>query len=305
MAEATKQPKLSIGMPVFNGELFIAAALRSLLSLDYDDYEIIILDNMSTDRTEQICRRFAESNNRIRYIRDPDPCSSHEASGRLAEYATGEFFMVACDDDLWDKFFARKLMRVFETDSSVDLVYSRFNYVDSNGHIAAYLPGGVNIDRHDRPFKNFVKYLFKRSCVPLVFGIFRLEPYRRTLPFKVFDDTLWDADNHYLLSFLSTYKAHCVDERLFFYRIKDRAERAEGSTDAAMRFKTPNGAFSRLSLYWRHQLRFLSEIFGIVNGSGFSWAQKVILKLAAILSLLLMVGMAASNTWPSGGGKTA
>lgn len=293
--EKNKSPKVSIGMPVFNGERFLSTALNSLLGLDYDNYEIIILDNMSSDKTEEICLHYSRLDSRIRYIRDEDPCTSHEAALRLAKYATGDYLMLVCDDDIWDPSFLMKIMGVFEKNDSVHLVYPRFGSIDSNNKIINRSCGGICIDAHDSLFKNFFKYLFKRSCVPLVFGVFRLDSYRKTLPFKIFDNTLWDADNLYLLKFLSNYKVHCVDESLFYYREKDRFERPEGSTDALSRIKLPSGFFSFFSTYWKHQINFIDEIFVVINESSFPLPQKLALKFSAILSMFVIVGVAISN----------
>ena len=62
-------PRLSIGLPVYNGEKFLAESIESLLGQTYEDFELIISDNASTDGTADICRRYAQQDPRIRYIR--------------------------------------------------------------------------------------------------------------------------------------------------------------------------------------------------------------------------------------------
>ena len=62
-------PPLTIGLPVFNGENFLAESLNSLLARTYADFELVISDNASTDRTAEICRDYAAGDKRIRYIR--------------------------------------------------------------------------------------------------------------------------------------------------------------------------------------------------------------------------------------------
>ena len=53
-----KSPGLSIGMPVYNGELFIQRAIESILAQTFTDFELIISDNNSTDSTQEICEKF-------------------------------------------------------------------------------------------------------------------------------------------------------------------------------------------------------------------------------------------------------
>ena len=64
-------PRLSIGLPVHNGEKYLAESLESLLGQTYEDFELIISDNASTDSTAEICRHYAKQDSRIRYIAQP------------------------------------------------------------------------------------------------------------------------------------------------------------------------------------------------------------------------------------------
>ena len=61
----TSNPKLTIGMPVYNGELFIKKAIESILAQTFTDFELIISNNSSTDSTEKICQDFLNKDNRI------------------------------------------------------------------------------------------------------------------------------------------------------------------------------------------------------------------------------------------------
>ena len=62
-----KSPRVSIGMPVYNGERYIRQALDALLAQTFVDFELIISDNASTDRTQDICLDYAAKDNRIKY----------------------------------------------------------------------------------------------------------------------------------------------------------------------------------------------------------------------------------------------
>ncbi len=69
-AEATAStPRLSIGLPVFNGEKYVAASIEALLGQTRRDFELIISDNASTDSTTDICLAYARSDSRVRVIR--------------------------------------------------------------------------------------------------------------------------------------------------------------------------------------------------------------------------------------------
>ena len=92
-------PVVSIGLPVFNGEPSIRAALESLLAQTFTDFELIISDNASTDATESICREYAARDPRINYFHHEKNQGASANFQFVLDRARGEFFMwAACDD---------------------------------------------------------------------------------------------------------------------------------------------------------------------------------------------------------------
>lgn len=92
-------PKVSIGMPVYNGEKDIRGALNCLLAQTFADFELIISDNGSTDCTGAICLEYAASDSRIRYLRQPDNRGVSFNLQFVLDEAQGEYFTwAACDD---------------------------------------------------------------------------------------------------------------------------------------------------------------------------------------------------------------
>jgi glycosyltransferase involved in cell wall biosynthesis len=97
------RPAVSIGMPVYNGEIFIREALDSLLAQTFANFELIISDNTSTDATESICRNYAEQDSRVRYIRQQENRGALPNFQFVLNEARGEYFMWAACDDKWDR----------------------------------------------------------------------------------------------------------------------------------------------------------------------------------------------------------
>ena len=92
-------PAVSIGLPVYNGELSIRAAVESLLAQTFTDFELIISDNASTDATESICREYAATDPRIFYFRHQKNQGASANFQFVLDQARGEFFIwAACDD---------------------------------------------------------------------------------------------------------------------------------------------------------------------------------------------------------------
>lgn len=93
------QPTVTIGVPVYNGERYLATALDQLLEQKYADYEIVISDNGSTDRTPVIAQSYLARDRRIRYVRYDDTVDPAASFCRAAANARGRFFTWAAVDD--------------------------------------------------------------------------------------------------------------------------------------------------------------------------------------------------------------
>jgi glycosyltransferase involved in cell wall biosynthesis len=122
---------VSIGMPVFNGEQYIREALDSLLGQTFPDFELIISDNASTDRTSEICLEYAAQDQRIRYIRQPEDRGMLFNFNFVVQQARGEYFMWAACDDIWAPNWIHTLLRNMSNEC-----------VSSFGRVANIMPDG-------------------------------------------------------------------------------------------------------------------------------------------------------------------
>lgn len=101
-------------MPVYNGEPFICEALDSLLAQTFTDFELIISDNASTDRTGEICRDYAARDGRIRYVRQAENLGAYPNYEFVLNEAAGKYFMWAAADDLLKPTFIEKLVSILD-----------------------------------------------------------------------------------------------------------------------------------------------------------------------------------------------
>jgi glycosyltransferase involved in cell wall biosynthesis len=101
-------PRLSIGLPVFNGEGLLSEAIEALLGQSSKDFELIISDNASTDGTAEICHGYEEQDSRIRYIRQPRNIGMVANHNFLIGVAHGEFFKWASHDDLYARDYLQR-----------------------------------------------------------------------------------------------------------------------------------------------------------------------------------------------------
>ena len=272
------KPLVSICMPVFNAQRFLRQTLDSLLAQDYENIEIIILDNISTDDTSKICRSYAERDPRIKYLLDDIQVDVHEGHNRVARYAKGEYFIPMCDDDIYEPTYISKLMSLMDSNEEIGLVFTDFGYVDINGK--RWTKGRSRIwmnffKSSNSRFLNFVLYMFLRCPVPMVFGPYRTAIYRKALPFVHVDGTVWNVDNIFMLRLLSMTRVACIKEVLFYYRQKDRSQYIPDDLPAQL--------WKRALYYMKHQARVTLAIGDVIKSASFSVFEKAILKCYNIL----------------------
>lgn len=126
----TPVPTVSIGLPVYNGEMTLRHSIDSLLAQTFKDFELIISDNASTDSTELICIEFAKKDQRIRYVRQTENRGNLINFQFVLDESVGEYFMWAACDDFWDKNYISECMQIFFVNKDCVSVFSHFNVIN-------------------------------------------------------------------------------------------------------------------------------------------------------------------------------
>mgnify|MGYP001145251844 FL=1 len=143
-------PEVSIGLPVYNGELFLKKALESLLNQTYSNFELIISDNNSTDSTQKICQEYAKNDKRIHYVRQEKNLGAFSNFYFVLNKAKGKHFMWAAVDDYWDDDFLKK---------NLDILQRHPNVVCSISKIDTYGFSDEELDKYGINTVNYPKFL--------------------------------------------------------------------------------------------------------------------------------------------------
>lgn len=128
-----REPRLSIGLPVYNGENYLTQSVDGLLGQSYGDFELIISDNASTDGTEEICRDYAAADRRIRYLRQPRNLGASPNHNLLFHQARGELFKWASHDDLYGPDLLASCVRALDEHPDAVLAHTDMAVVDESG----------------------------------------------------------------------------------------------------------------------------------------------------------------------------
>ena len=131
----------SIGLPVYNGAPFLAQAIESVLAQTLGDFELVISDNASTDATEDICRRYAGRDPRVRYHRlgkNVGAMRNFEHVYRLCA-GGGRYFKWAAHDDVIEPRFLEACAAALDADPGAVLAYPKARFIDAQGrHLRDY-----------------------------------------------------------------------------------------------------------------------------------------------------------------------
>jgi len=213
MVTANK-PTVSIGLPVYNGEDFLEETLKSILTQTYQNFELIISDNASTDSTQQICKTYASKDTRIRYYRYKNNVGASRNFNRVFELAKGKYFKWSSHDDLISKDFLAKTVDFLDTHHDIVLCYSKTGHLNENGEqIDSYSPNcRVDSKKPCIRFGDLISMRFPSWVI--IFGLMRTEAIKKT---QLFGNYI-GVDRNLLAEIALTGPFHELDEYLFFRR---------------------------------------------------------------------------------------
>ena len=179
---AADVPRLTVGLPVYNGELYLSEALDSILSQTYTNFEVIISDNASTDSTQDISLRYVAKDSRVHYRRNIENVGAAKNYNLLVDLARGEYFRWASHDDMCERRLFELAVAELDACPNAVLAYPLTMIIDERGAPVRLHPDRLDL-RQKRPSARFAAFhrVYRRlyPCNP-VFGVIRTEVLRRT-----------------------------------------------------------------------------------------------------------------------------
>lgn len=211
--------RVSVGLPVYNGEAYLETALDDLLAQTHADLEVVISDNGSTDRTQEICERYAALDNRIRYLRQDVNRGASWNHSEVVRRASGPYFRWYSYDDRLDPRCIEACAAVLDADPEIVLAWPLTTVIDATGAV-------TDKYRDDLPFDNATPATRLRSllgarteathlhmCYP-VYGVVRRDVFLSTHLLG----SMPGADTVLLCELALRGRWQLVPERLFYNR---------------------------------------------------------------------------------------
>jgi len=253
-------PKVSIGLPVFNGANYLAVTFDRILSQTFTDFEVVICDNDSTDDTARICADYCRQDSRIRYFKNDSNIGAAPNFNKTFELSRGEYFAWAAHDDMYDLRFLEKCVQVLDENPDVVLSHSALAFVDDDDNPIIFRDGadaiaggrpvrdiyGNSVMKPDMPHiaeslhaeERFHDVLHKVHWCLQVFGLARSAVLRST----GLQRSYYGADKVFLAEMSLAGRFHQIEEVLFTKRIH-RSMSFYQTTQAKRKWIDPNNSF--------------------------------------------------------------
>ena len=246
--------RLSIGLPVYNGERYLSCALESILNQSYQDFELIISDNASNDTTEEISRTFAAKDPRIRYFRNTQNLGAAQNFNQVFKLSTGTYFKWAAHDDLLANDFIQQCVQVLDQDPGIILAHTKAARIDEEGRQIGVYESRMNFNQ-DSAHERFHDLLLIRHPCTAIFGVIR----REVLAKSALIGNYVSSDRTLLAELGLRGRIYEVPKYLFFRREHSRASTAMRPYDRLQWFNPHNGSLLHLPT-WRLGFEYLRAI---------------------------------------------
>lgn len=250
-------PRVSIGMPVFNGEAYLEEALESLVKQTYHDFELIISDNCSTDGTQDICSKFAAGDSRIRYVRQDTNRGAGWNHNYVVDAARGELFKLACYDDICAPRLVEACVALLDRHPEAVLAYSKTDMMRGDMRELDEYRTDMELDSSSTAIR-FGDLIDEAPPSFPIFGVIRSRALRRTTLFGSYKA----SDRVVLVRLALMGRFVQIPEILFFYRWhNDNATHLVKEPHAFYRWWDPKTGSGRIFPETRLLYEYVKSLF--------------------------------------------
>lgn len=258
--------KVSVGIPVYNAEKYLEECLKCYLAQAYDNFEVIVSDNGSTDGTEALCRAYAAKSPRIRYHRQERNMGAGWNYNEVLRLARGPYFKWGAYDDLISPNHLAECVAALDADPRNVLAYGITVLIDAEGKETERFPDPMRIVQ-DTPSARFREYLYKVRMTNAVYGVIRKERLLATggLPQYVSGDMV-------LLAQLALLGPFCeLPGALFYRRIHGEAYVSNKTWSQRATWFDPRNKGKLVLPTWTH----LGKYLGIIGRTPMPLSEKL------------------------------
>lgn len=249
MSSDESRPVVSVGLPVYNGERYLAEGIESTLAQTYSDLELIISDNGSTDATPMIASEYARKDRRVRFYRSDSNNGAAWNYNHVFALARGRYFRWAPADDKFHPESVAECVAVLEAHPDVVLCYPQTILIDSEGSEIGTYDDDLDL-RFEDVVQRFRAAIRRNGLVSAMYGLMRSDAMRRT--------ALFPGHPGSDVTFLAELTLHGrfveIPRPLFFRRMHEAASTSLTSIEAVQEWFDPRRKDQLILYHWTHLL---------------------------------------------------
>lgn len=248
-------PRVTIGIPVYNGEQTVASTIECFLVQTFEDFELVIGDNASTDATLDIANRYAAADRRIRVLRSPVNRGVHKNYSAVVREARGEYLKWASCNDWCAPDFVERCVAVLDARADVVLTYPRTRLFDATLDDAEDYEDGLDL-QFESPSERLLRLLSRIRLNNAMNGLIRVDALRRTrlIPDYRTADVVMLGHLALLGKFVE------IPDRLFYRRMNRESAAYLRSEPEKAQFFHPGQGSEMLFQHWRSQAGWLAMV---------------------------------------------
>jgi glycosyltransferase involved in cell wall biosynthesis len=248
-----RHPKLSIGLPVFNGEQYLLESLDSILGQSFRDFELFVSDNASTDATEEIARSVAARDPRVTYHRNARNVGAAANFTAVSRQASAPYFKWACADDRLADGFLDAALAELDAHPEAVACYGAVTLIDGEGRQLGPYDQGLDLRSPDVADR-FRRARTHMGLLNVLQGVMRTEVVARIAPLGAYR-----GSDEVLVTELSLHgRIHEISSPMLFRRLHQHAASAAKSVEQKVAHLDPSKRFS--TYYWRHSIEHIRAI---------------------------------------------
>lgn len=203
-----KKKKISIILPVYNGAEYLAESIESVIAQTYANWELIIINDCSTDDTLAIASKYAAQDTRIKVFTNSQNLKLPNSLNAGFKYANGQYYTWTSDDNKYKPNAFRIMVEKLEHNPNAVMVYTNYTYIDSNGN-------EIGLSKKPEP-----RYLFTGNVIGACF-LYTADAAKKIGEYDA--DLFLAEDYDFWIRLYKVGKILHIEDNLYFYRIHGKS----------------------------------------------------------------------------------
>lgn len=220
-------PVVSVVMPAYNAEKYVEAAMRSVMAQTFQDFELLVVDDCSKDRTAEIVQRLAGEDSRVVFLRNPKNSGVAATRNYAVSLAKGEWVAFLDSDDMWREDKLEKQLDLLQRHPNGVLSYTASAFMDQDGTPYSYV-------MEARPEVDY-QTLLRRNLLSCSSVMVKTEVIRR---YPMGHDGMHEDYSTWLQILRETRCAYGVNEPLLIYRLSPSSKSGSRVKSAKMLYRS-------------------------------------------------------------------